>query len=155
MPSLVALRDFGTKSFSQVIAPALDLADGAAIDEMRSNSIESSKEFFSLWPSSMAHFMPNGHVCSMPGEIFRQPDLARTLRAHDCRGEEESPAAGGASREAAIDAVRDYFYRGEIARQIDAFSKANKGLLRYEDMAAFHLDARGAGFRRVPRAARL
>ena len=42
--------------------------------------------------------------------------------------------------QAAIDAVRDYFYRGEIARKIDAFSKANDGLLRYEDMAAFHLE---------------
>ena len=36
--------------------------------------------------------------------------------------------------------MRDYFYRGEIARRIDAFSQAhNSGLLRYEDMAAFHL----------------
>ena len=35
--------------------------------------------------------------------------------------------------------MRDYFYRGEIARKIDAFSKANGGLLRYEDMAAFKL----------------
>jgi Gamma-glutamyltransferase len=35
--------------------------------------------------------------------------------------------------------VRDYFYRGEIAKKIDAFSKANEGLLRYEDMAAFRL----------------
>ncbi len=40
------------------------------------------------------------------------------------------------SARAAIDAVHDYFYRGEIAHKIDAFSKANKGLLRYEDMAA-------------------
>ena len=35
--------------------------------------------------------------------------------------------------------MRDYFYRGEIAHKIDAFSKANSGLLRYEDMAAFKL----------------
>ncbi len=39
----------------------------------------------------------------------------------------------------AIDAVRDYFYRGDVAHKIDAFMKANHGLLRYEDMAAFHL----------------
>jgi gamma-glutamyltranspeptidase/glutathione hydrolase len=38
-----------------------------------------------------------------------------------------------------MDAVRDYFYRGEIAHKIDAFMKANGGLMRYEDMAAFHL----------------
>src|SRR5258708_3827182 len=52
---------------------------------------------------------------------------------------EKKALSSGAKREAAIDAVRDYFYRGEIARKIDAFSKANGGLLRYEDMAAFRL----------------
>ena len=35
--------------------------------------------------------------------------------------------------------MRDYFYRGDIAHKIDEFMKANGGLLRYEDMAAFHL----------------
>ena len=35
--------------------------------------------------------------------------------------------------------MRDYFYRGDIAHRIDAFSKANGGLLRYDDMAAFKL----------------
>src|SRR5207237_3887765 len=45
----------------------------------------------------------------------------------------------GGDRKAGIDAVRDYFYRGEIARKIDAFMRANGGLLRYEDMAAFRL----------------
>ena len=52
---------------------------------------------------------------------------------------EKKALAAGATAQAAIDAVRDYFYRGEIAHKIDAFSKANGGLLRYEDMAAFKL----------------
>jgi gamma-glutamyltranspeptidase/glutathione hydrolase len=73
----------------------------------------------------------------VPGEIFRQADLARTLRSMVAA--ENKALAGGASREAAIDAVRDYFYRGDIARRIDAFSRENDGLLRYEDMAAFRL----------------
>lgn len=133
---LVALRDYGTKSFNEVIAPAIEYADGQAIDEIRSGAIEGSREFFTLWPSSMAHFIPTGQVAK-PGEIFRQPDLARTLRA--MAAAEKKALASGATREAAIDAVRDYYYRGEIARKIDAFSKANKGLLRYEDMAAFRL----------------
>ena len=133
---LVALRDYGTKSFNEVIAPAIEYADGQAIDEIRSGAIDGSREFFALWPSSMAHFVPGGHV-ARPGEIFRQPDLARTLRGM-ADAEKKKLAAGG-TRVEAIDAVRDYFYRGEIARKIDAFSKANNGLLRYEDMAAFHL----------------
>ena len=52
---------------------------------------------------------------------------------------EKTALASGASRTAAIDAVRDEFYRGEIAKKIGEFSKANGGLLRYEDLAAFKL----------------
>ena len=134
--ALVALREYGTMSFEQVIAPAIDLADGFALDDMRSSSIAYSQPFFNMWPTSKAHFLPNGRPLRT-GEIFRQPDLARTLRA---MGEVEKKAlAAGATREAAIDKVRDYFYRGEIAHKIDAFSKANGGLLRYEDLAAFRV----------------
>src|SRR4051794_2061835 len=109
--ALVALREFGTKKFADVIAPAIEYANGQAIDEIRSGAIEGSREFFTLWPSSMAHFMPGGRVAK-PGEIFRQPNLARTLRA--MAAAEQTALAAGATREAAIDAVRDYFYRGEI-----------------------------------------
>jgi gamma-glutamyltranspeptidase/glutathione hydrolase len=133
---LLALREFGTKSFNEIIAPAIELADGYAIDPMRAQSIAGSRPFFDAWPTSKAHFMPNGQVPQV-GEIFRQPDTARTLRA--MAEAEKKALASGAKREAAIDAVRDYFYRGEIARKLDAFSKENKGLLRYEDMAAFKL----------------
>jgi gamma-glutamyltranspeptidase / glutathione hydrolase len=134
---LVALRDFGTKSFSETIEPAIELADGFAIDEMRVNTIANSRQFFQLWPTSKAHFMPNGQIPRV-GDIFRQPDLEHTLRS--MVDAEKKALASGASRQAAIDAVRDYFYRGEIARKIDAFMKANGGLLRYEDMEAFHLE---------------
>jgi gamma-glutamyltranspeptidase/glutathione hydrolase len=133
---LVALREFGTKSFAQVIAPAIELADGYALDDMRARSFAGARPFLELWPTSKAHFMPNGHTPAV-GEIFHQPDLAKTLRAMVAA--EKKALASGAKREAAIDAVRDYFYRGEVARKIDAFSKANGGLLRYEDMAAFKL----------------
>ena len=134
---LVALRDYGTKSFSEAIAPAIDLADGMGIDETRAGAIERNVRFFELWPSSMRVFLPGDHV-PMPGEIFRQPDLARTLRS--MVDVEKKALASGANRTAAIDAVRDYFYRGDIAHRIDAFSTQNQGLLRYEDMAAFHLE---------------
>ena len=60
----------------------------------------------------------------MPGEIFRQPDLARTLRS--MVDAEHKALAAGKNRVAAIDAVRDYFYRGDIAHKIDAFSRDNR-----------------------------
>jgi gamma-glutamyltranspeptidase / glutathione hydrolase len=134
---LVALRDFGSKSFSEEIQPAIELADGLAIDEMRAGSIARSRRFFDLWPDSRNTFLPNGQV-PMPGEMFRQPNLAKTLRA--MAAAEKKALAAGASRVAAIDAVRDFFYRGDIAHRIDAFMRANDGLLRYEDMAAFKLE---------------
>lgn len=134
---LVALREFGTKSFADVIAPAVEHADGYVVDEMRARSFAGSVDFLELWPTSKEHFMANGRTPRV-GEVFRQPKLAATLRA--MADAEKKALAAGKNRQQAIDAVRDYFYRGEVARKIDAFSKANGGLLRYEDMAAFHAD---------------
>lgn len=132
----VALRDFGTKHAADVLAPAIELAGGMPMDETRFRSIARSREFFQLWPTSMRVFLPDGRV-ARPGDIFHQPDLARTMRA--MAAAEKQALASGKSRAEAIDAVRDYFYRGEVARKIDAFCRANDGLLRYEDMAAFRL----------------
>ncbi len=133
---LVALKHFGTKSFGEVVQPALELAEGAPIDESRSGSIARAVRFFQKWPTSQRVFLPNGQP-PRPGEIFRQPDLARTLRAMAAA---EKAARAKGDRAAGIEAVRDYFYRGEIARKIDQFSKDNGGLLRYEDLAAFRLE---------------
>ncbi len=134
---LVALRDFGNKSFADVIQPAIELADAAPIDETRAMAISRSRPFLNLWPDSKKHFLPTG-VPPVAGDLFKQPDLAKTLRG--MADAEKKALDAGRSRVAAIDAVRDYFYRGEVAHKIDAFMKANKGLLRYEDMAAFHLE---------------
>ena len=138
---LLALREYGTKSFSEVIGPAIEYADGMPIDETRSSSIQRSVRFFELWPTSKAVFLPGGRIPA-PGAIFRQPDLARTMRS--MAEVEQKALAAGRNRTAAIDAVRDFFYRGDIARRIDAFSKAHQGLLRYEDMAEFKLQPEDA-----------
>jgi len=116
---LVTLREYGTKSFSEVIQPAIDLADGFPVDEFRVQSIRASMKYLEKWPDSRRIFLPNGRV-PIVGEIFHQPDLARTLRS--MAEAERKAIAGGADRAKAIDAVRDFFYRGEIAHRIDAFS---------------------------------
>jgi gamma-glutamyltranspeptidase / glutathione hydrolase len=134
--ALVTLGEFGTKSFSEVVEPAIELANGFPIDETRSMTIEHDLRYLEAWPSSRRVFLPGGRV-PRPGEIFRQPDLERTLRS--MAAVEKKALAAGASRAQAIDAVRDYFYRGEIAHRIDEFSRQHGGLLRYEDMAAFRL----------------
>ncbi|MCP5118180.1 MAG: gamma-glutamyltranspeptidase [bacterium] len=134
---LLALREFGTKSVAEVMAPAIELADGMPMDETRARSIARGRKFFSLWPTSMRTFLPGGRI-PYPGDNFRQPDLARTMRSMVAA--ERKALAAGKSRQDAIDAVRDHFYRGEIARRIDAFSRANDGLLRYDDFASFRLE---------------
>src|SRR6266481_5494246 len=68
---LLALREFGTKSFADVIAPAIELADGTPLDETRANSIARSRRFFELWPTSKHVFTPEGRLL-MPGDTFHQ-----------------------------------------------------------------------------------
>jgi gamma-glutamyltranspeptidase/glutathione hydrolase len=135
---LVALREYGTKSFGEAAAPAIELADGMPIDETRASGIARSRRFFDLWPTSQKVFLPNGRPPAV-GQVFQQPDLARTMRS--MAAAEAAARKAGLSRAQSIDAVRDHFYRGEIARKIDAFMKANDGLMRYEDLAAFRLKA--------------
>ncbi len=135
--ALVTLRDFGTKSFEDAVEPAIELADGFPLDDMRAGSIRYSLKYLAAWPSSRRVFLPDGRIPSV-GDIFRQPDLARTLRS--MLAVERQALSKGASREKAIDAVRDHFYRGEIAHRIGDFSERNGGLLRYEDMAAFRIE---------------
>ena len=83
---LLALKEFGTKSFAEIAQPAIELADGMAIDEMRAGSIARSRRFFDIWPDSKKPFMPTGHI-PMPGEIFRQPDLGPYPALHGGCGE--------------------------------------------------------------------
>ncbi len=133
---LLALREFGSKSFADVAAPAIDLADGMVLDEMRAQMIGSVARFYDLWPDGRAVFLPGNHTPQVD-EVFRQANLAKTLRI--MVDAEKKALAGGKKRQEAIDAVRDVFYRGDIAKRIAAFSEQNDGLLRYEDMAAFKL----------------
>lgn len=130
---VTALDRFGTKSLAQVMQPAIELADGVPIDELRASYIERTRKIYEPWPSSAKVFLPGGHV-PKPGEMFSQPDLARTLR-EIIRAER---AAASRGRHAALTAARDYFYKGVIARRISDFCAANGGLLRAGDFAAFH-----------------
>jgi len=130
---VTALDRFGTKSLAQVMQPAIELADGVPIDELRASYIERTRKVYEPWPSSAKVFLPGGRV-PKPGEMFSQPDLARTLR--EIVKAERAAASRG--RHAALRAARDYFYKGVIARRISDFCAANGGLLRAGDFAAFH-----------------
>ena len=135
--ALLALQRFGTLPFGEVAEPAASLAEQHPIDNMRSRSIGEASSFLHLFPTSLAVYAPDGRR-PRPGDLFRQDDLAATIRSM-VRAERAALAAGK-SREDAIEAVRDYFYRGPIAREIADFVKSDGGLLRYEDFAAFRLE---------------
>jgi gamma-glutamyltranspeptidase/glutathione hydrolase len=111
------LKTHGTMSWADVLAPAIELAeDGFVVTEEFSGILETLAGRLD-YPSSRKTYFPEGRA-PRPGEVFRQPDLARTLKAI---------ARDGA----------DIFYRGAIARTIGDFYRSHGGLLAYEDLAAY------------------
>jgi gamma-glutamyltranspeptidase/glutathione hydrolase len=132
---IVALQNYGTMKLADVMQPAIDLADGFPIDELRVQYIKNTRPAYEKWKDTTDIFLPNGEVPNV-GDIFVQKNLARTLR--ELIAVEKKNARRG--RVAALESVRDYFYRGPLAkRYCDAIEKAG-GLLRTGDMAAFRAD---------------
>ncbi len=130
---ITALRRWGTMSFGEVAAAAIRLArDGFPMYPLMAESLQRHAADHRAWPSSAAIFLPNGRVPET-GEIFRQTDLAGSLQYMA----DEERAAAGRGREAGLDAARDAFYRGDIARKIVAFMKTEGGLLSAEDLADY------------------
>jgi gamma-glutamyltranspeptidase/glutathione hydrolase len=128
----VLLDRWGTMSFAQVLAPAIDLAEnGFPISSGLARAIANSKKL-KKYPSSMAVYWPSGQPPSA-GELFRNPQLARTLKRL-VEAEQEQSRQG---RHAALRAARDRFYKGDIAREMAQFCEANGGLFRYDDFARY------------------
>jgi len=115
-----ALERFGSRSLADVLAPAIDYAEGGfAVSEIIAEQWGLAAGLLQQ-PEAARAFTVEGRAPRL-GEIVRLPDLARSLRAL---------AAGG----------RDIFYRGELAAQIVACSRAYDGLLAAGDLAAHTSD---------------
>ena len=144
-----ALAQFGTMSLADVVEPALalsedgfpvhlglagepaDSGDGSVAGAGASIRHNAAK-FRSLWPSTARVYMPDGEPPA-PGAVIHNLALAKFFRRLlDAEG-----SAKRRGREAAIDAARDRFYRGDIAAEIVAWSAANGGLLTTDDLASF------------------
>ncbi len=128
---VLALSRFGMLSFAQVAAPAIEYADAFPIGEEFVAFIRTNQKLLELWPTSREFFLPGG-VAPKRGEVFRQPALAGTLR--ELVGAEKK-ARGNRARK--LQAVRDLFFKGTLARQMAQFSEANGGLIAYEDLARY------------------
>ncbi len=130
---VVALDQFGTKTLGEVMQPAIELADGFPIDELRVQYIQTRSRVFSQWPDAKRIFMPNGAVPKV-GDIFVQADLARTLRAIVAA----EKSVGKKGRRAGLTEARDYFYLRQPAQRISDYMQQNGGLLAAEDFIRFH-----------------
>jgi gamma-glutamyltranspeptidase/glutathione hydrolase len=132
---MLMLAEYGTLSLADVLGPAIELADGYPIDAETADNIERWKDKLKEWPYSKQVMLPHlGQPREAPraGEIFRQPDLAATLRR---LVEAEAQAlAAGQSRKAAIQAAYDRFYRGDIAREFVRGVQEQGGLITLADL---------------------
>ncbi len=131
---LLALEKFGTKSFAEVAAPAIERAEGFPATEIFSNTLSRDEKTLAFWPASHQFYFPNGSV-PKPGEIVHMPNLAATLREMVAA---EKKAHG--NRAAKLRAVHDVFYKGDIAKRIASFNEQNGGLIAYDDLANFHAE---------------
>ena len=126
------LDRWGTMTFAQVLQPAIDTAEnGFPIGERMAAAIAGSRKL-KKYPTSVKVYFPGG-AAPRPGDIFRNPDLARTLRKL-VDAEKENAGRG---RHEALKAARDRFYKGDIARTMAKFSEEQGGLFRYEDFASY------------------
>ncbi|AIY66249.1 gamma-glutamyltransferase [Pseudoalteromonas piratica] len=108
---------FGKLPMTELLAPAIHYAEnGFPVSELIAYYLDKSVSVRGKYPGFKEVFMPNGHM-PKKGEIFKNPALGQTYR---------KIAKGG----------RDAFYKGDIAKEIDRYMKANGGYLSYDDLAS-------------------
>ena len=130
------LAEFGTMSLKQVLAPAMQMADGYPMEDETARSIERNKERIKQWPYSKAVLLPHeGQAYEAPeaGEIFRQADLLQTLQK--MVDAEQEALKKGKSRKEAIYAAYERFYKGDIAKEFVRGCQEQGGLITMEDLA--------------------
>src|ERR671932_952356 len=139
-----ALQHFGTASLADVLAPAVDLAEGGfpMYAALHNAILKVAERYRTEWPTSAAIYLQEGGPAP-EGALIRNPDWARTLKG----ALDASLRAASGGREAAIQAAVDYFYTGPVAQTAVEFSSRNAfrddsgdthtGLLSLEDFAEF------------------
>lgn len=130
------LAEYGTLSLAEVLAPAMQLAEGYPIEAQTANAMERDKKRISEWPYSKAVFLPHAgekREAPVAGEIFRQADLLATLTK--MVEAEKVALKKGKNRKEAIYAANDRFYRGDIAKEFVRGSKEQGGLITEKDLA--------------------
>ena len=130
------LAEFGTLSLAEVLAPSIELADGYAIDAETADEIESEKRKIAQWRYAKAVMLPHaGEAREAPvaGEVFRQADLAATLRK--LVEAEAAALAAGKSRREALQAAYERMYRGDVAEEFVRGAREEGALITMSDLA--------------------
>ncbi len=111
----LALEKYGTMSWADVCRPAERLArEGVVLTHAEAESLKRAAQLLSRFPESRRIFLRDGRYYE-EGEIFRQPELAETLRRLIEHGPRE-------------------FYEGETARRILAEMEAGGGVITLDDL---------------------
>jgi len=112
-----AHQRYGTLPWEALVQPAIDLAEGFEVRERLARSLRGAQENLRIYESTRAIFLPGDEPPEL-GDIFRQPDLARTLT----RIRDEGP---------------DGFYRGETADLIVAEMERGGGIISHQDLERY------------------
>ncbi len=141
---MVMLAEFGTLTLEEVLEPSIKMAEGYPIEAGAVNQIEKSRADLMKWPDSRRIMLPRESeeepgkpAAPAVGDVFRQPDLAATLRKL-VEAEREARAAGR-DRKAAIMAAYERFYRGDIAAELVRSTRRLGGLFTREDLARWEV----------------
>lgn len=132
----VALERWGTRSFAEAVAGALECAEhGFPTSAFSASIMASNAERYKRFPTSAAIFLPGGRPHAA-GQLFVQAELAATIKEMVAAEQQ----ARGRGRAGAIRAARDAFYKGDIAGRIADYHAREGGLLTREDLAEFQAE---------------
>lgn len=120
----LALKKFGTRPWKVLTAPAIRLAeDGFPLSWSMADDFKWLRSDFLRYPASAKVFLKKDTVLHEPGALWKQPDLAKTLKRIRRSG-------------------RDGFYKGETAKLVALDMKRNGGLITEADLAAYEANER-------------
>ena len=133
--ALTVLERWGTMSFEQVAAPAIEYAEkGFPLRTSTARAIENQKKLFDRWPDNQTYWYKADGSNHKAGDTITLPTLARTLS----RMVEAERAAKKKGRAAGIVAARDRFYKGDIAAEMVAFLQKHGAPFDLSDFAEFY-----------------
>ena len=132
---LTVLERWGTMTFEQVAARAIDYAEqGFPLRPLTARAIEENIDFLKEWPENRRYWLKPDGAPYAAGETIALPALAGTLR----KMVEAEQAHAHLGRAGAVAAARDRFYKGDIAEEMVAFLQAHGAPFDSSDFAEFH-----------------